>query len=350
MSRLLKRYFLNEDGSTDKRILELNCADKIFYHALCDFKLNNKDFDLIFLSDFNLIMDENISKFEIYKNINLNDLKSPSLRELIFQVDLYTPDSKDAIHLLDKLIDTGFVVALRTMFDMLPQYIWYSMPIKKGVGDHHSCFLVGYDDKHYFIAEEEGMLRKECYVAHPDNPTVSLINKNEMLKALEVLCEIVTVKVNEEQLSQLVAKGSSQYFEHVKRKIVENYFSEENDMHLSKTIIGKQALQKFGDYVSTGRNEYIEPLIVESFFFHQMGKRREIFLRCLIETEGLDAINHEIINYLKNIIENYDVLKAIAIRHFYSKPVPDVGVKISKRLMDTIYLEEKLFELLAKSV
>lgn len=328
MNRFEKRYFINSDGTPDKLIISIDCYQKILYHALCDYSI---DYKYAFCDDINLLIEQNDElRFDI-NTLNLN--------ASLFDVRKYTPNPSEALPLVEKLIDTGTIVAVCTMFDMLPPYAWYKQEDKIGKSNTHFFMIIGYDDKNYYFVDDPGMLVGERMIKYNNNPSVGVLDKSLLLSALQEYCLIITVDVIESMFSYL------NFFDIVKNKIVENYYVS-NSRIRENNIIGRQALELLNKSVTISKST-VSIISKDYYWIHLMHSRRSIFKWCL---EGL-VNEYEntslVLEYLDEDITNWKMLYGVVSRHVY-KPHPEIENTINNRVNNIINIEDKLIESIEK--
>lgn len=163
--RMSKKYIFDNKENENNLYGYIDCYEKILCCALEEHTENCKK---VFCNDINLKIC--IEQLGFYPN----DLK---LKDELFQVKRYTPIPQQAMRVLENLIDKGTIVAVCTMFDMLPPFEWYQQKDKIGKSNTHFTIVVGYDKNYVYFAEHPDMLKRDA-VMWSENPTVGMIEKN----------------------------------------------------------------------------------------------------------------------------------------------------------------------------
>jgi len=336
MNALERQYFLTEDGKPDEFLLQLGCDEKIFYHKLCNY---NVDPNVIFINDINisLVCDDN------FLGMYLNQLH---INDALFQQKFYDVQNvEDALMLIESLIDKGETVAMRTMFDMLPAYGWYTVAEKKGVSDTHRCLIVGYDSENYFIAEDPSMIDSVRGIKHATNPTITLIEKSHLADALGITCEISTVHVNREQVMQVAASTKiAERFAFVKEQVVKTYYSEQALSNVGG-YIGRQAINKLLEVFKEGDRKFIDMFANNYFNIYLAYTRRMIFMHNLKLV--VDGANDRVeVALLDKLIAMWVKIYKYAIKNSI-KPITDIHVTFYNLLYQIKSLEDRLMSVLA---
>lgn len=259
--RMQKKYFAESDGKYEDVYFSLDCYDKILYQAIHEY---TDDCKRIFCNDINMgiILDP----FVCYPV----DLR---IKDELFRVERFMPEEKEALSILENLVESGSVVGLCTMFDKLPPYCWYGQEDKVGKSNTHFSMIIGFDKENYYYVDDPSMLRPDAKML-AENHTVGIIEKKYLREALKEYCQILTVEVNDELLKEY------DKFDLVKEKIVENYHKEML-FDGKKVFLGRNALTKFAEILK--EDEYFEMIVSNFFWIYLMARKRKLFGQCLQE-------------------------------------------------------------------
>lgn len=158
-------------------------------------------------------------------------------------------------------MDNGKIVAFQTVNDYLHTCKWYheNEPyIKK---THYAC-LVGYDDQYFFYTDSPGMRNPEYFIAHPANPAVGCIPREELCKSFEYHCKIGYFDINEKAFINIA---------NVKEILIGirgNY-----KKSCTEYYIGRAALIKLADLLSS-KND-VTGILDDSFSFDLFASRHK---------------------------------------------------------------------------
>ncbi len=330
MNRLEKNYFYNGNKPHNNLISSLDCLEKVLYHALSE---HIPDCKYAFCNDINL----NICQCHKLYNYYPNRL---DLNTDLFKIESYCPEPEKSLTLLEQLIDSGTLVAINTMFDILPPYTWYMQEDKRGKSNTHFCTIIGYDENNYFFVDDPSMLVDERLIRYNNNPTIGLIKKNTLKTAFNEYCQIITVKVN---------KGCLPYinkFDVIKSQVIDNYNSKSCFYDDTIVILGRNALEKLTTDVY---DDAILSTIVSNFYWvHLMYSRRILFKECIKDiSDNNTNINLILMNLDKSISEWKAVYRIIAT-HVYKRQYSNLPYILSKRIEKIINIEDSLIESLNK--
>lgn len=330
INRLNRKYFQDESGEIDLVAHSINCYENILYHALKDYKV---DYKLAFCNDINL-------RVGVGKDIILTK-NHIDVHDDLFIVNSHSPSSDLACTLIEKLVDSGKIVAVNTMFDMLPPYFWFGSQEKKGKSNTHLCTIVGYDSNNFFFTDNPSMLVKERMKTYPGNDTIGVIEKSIMEKAFQYYCQIYEISIN------VNALRSIDKFEETRVAILQNYdmCSYYDTCNNSVTYIGKSALQKF---IWALENDLILNELTKDFFFvYLMYSSRKIFKWCLEKKRNEYINSNVVLECLDTTIKEWEILYYIILRHVLS-PRANIKDVLIKKITRIIFLEDILMGRLSK--
>lgn len=344
MYRLIRRYFLNEDGTVDQINASLNCFENVLYNALKQDD-PNRDYTSIFCNDINLELVHQNNSSGTCSTYNLSDM---DLQTGLFSIDRWQPKAEDIVSQLQQSIDSNATVAVRTMFDLLPQYYYSTVPEKQGAGNTHYSLVVGYTPTHYCIAETQAMLIEQNAVYDPCNPTILLIPKIEFEQALQVFCEIFTVRIMRSYLSNLDQRDLIQRALH---KSVENYEIAPICQTTTQTVYhGRAALkQMIALFSSEYAQQEMSTMQQNYFFLYLMHARRYLLQLCCNQIKSciakhhiisLNAALHESMNCWKKLY--FFVAKSTVARSQTSYQQMD------KQLKNLLLIEDRLMTILSE--
>ena len=299
MDRLKRKYLLLEDGSPDELYHSIDCLEKIFYHALCDFEHVDKKY--AFCDDINIRTHRSESGF----GVDLNKLR---LNDSLFIKTEFKPSPQDAFDIIEEFIDKGHIVAICTMFDRLKPYSWYQHPDKIDVSNTHFCLIVGYDEHNVYFVDDPSMLVQERLIKHQSNPTIGVIDKKSLIEAFSEYCMILTVQINQPELSHI------DKFDAVLNSIKENYrncsVKNKNGTH---TITGRNALMAISMFA---RNPASFEFAAKNFFpVYLFARKREIFKLCLLDKINDYSYAEDTISILEENIAAWKGLHLLFCKH-----------------------------------
>lgn len=324
MSRLEKKYLLNNDGTPDALFHAIDCYEKILYHAISD----HRDIDVksVFCDDINIMVKPRDYGYS-YSLVKLH------LHDLLFNVEWSSPKPEDAFDIISKYLNRGSTVALCTMFDRLPPYLWYNHPDKRGVSNTHLVHIIGIDNDQVYFVDDSGMLDEIRLVRLASNPTVGKILKENMMCALNEYCSILCVDVNTHLFS------SHDKFDCLVESIKDNYNTVRTQGQASDYIVGREALMAFSE--SMKDHAFLDYFTKDFYFPYLVAKRREIFKWCLSDKSDLYLNAKGTLDALDRSIAAWRDLHTVFAMND-QKEYQDLPSRVQKKMSSIIHYEDAL--------
>lgn len=232
MNNYLKRQYYEDDleGFYYNKI-NIDCWEQMIYQTLRNYRL---DYKLFFCQDINPFFWETETEFDVYPNIL-------TYNDHIYTWNLCTTDYSMASNCIEKIINDGNIVIFSTMFDRLKSYIWYHE-----TGEYTRCshfsIIIGYDKDYFYYVDSPPMRNKLYFHAHPENNTVGLIPREELIDAFRLYCMVGFISVDTKRINSLAS--TNQILHGICQKYFQKNSCELRNMEGIKGYVGELAFQK----------------------------------------------------------------------------------------------------------
>lgn len=195
--RLSLQYYYMEDGSLDPFTEYLTCFDEPLYFLLKN-KFGNLNPCEAFLRDTTFYLSQN-SDGSIYDIGFLDN----SINSDLFKLKWYGGKGNEALAQVETLLDSGELVMIQTDTRRVPFFKYYqgSNTDDNGVAVPGHVFLAVYHDKSrlYFV-EAPWNHHPNNFVPYEGNPSIGVINKEDLRFAFESFLNCITITLSEEGL------------------------------------------------------------------------------------------------------------------------------------------------------
>ena len=316
---LKRRYYRSINGKVDELALSINCYEKILYQSIIPYDIDHK---FVFCDDTNLLCSRD--GFSIWRNsLNLND-------KLFTTNEIITSDVKKAEKEIQNRIDTGFFIAIQTMIDLLPPYIWYK---EDSIGEKstHLTLIVGVNNENYFFTDVPQALNPKCLKLHPLNNSIFQIEKTVVHRAIEKYCRLITIDINECYLDHVYNLSTILY------SYVQNYGLNYEDAFIGRGVL--MALIKNDDMLEHAQVNFFN----DWYNVYLLMKRKEILLQCINDSmHGIEVDENTLVK-LALSIERWRVLTNV-IHKFLHKSVNIPLASLREHLIILLSIEDELVD------
>lgn len=323
-NKWLGRSYYESDPSFYTNGIIISCLDLIRREALREY---NVDEYLVFCEDINVIFSSQPD--DIYFTMNHLDYKSEVCR--YYNV---TNNSGEAVNCIQQLLDDGKLVVFQTAMDYLKPNVWYH-PNPPYIKTQHWSTLLGYDQQHYFLLEEPRVRSSQHFKAHPSNPSVGLLDKEELHQAFEIYCNVGYMKVNLEYIPTI---------NQILTEIVQNFYCVNNQEH--SVYIGRQALEILVDML----NNNLDVSVFDIFGLRVLASRYDILKINLLQCNSFTKEKDISVELLTKLANNWKMIENMRIKHEMSAQ-DNIGKRIANIIeRDILPMTEKLIQCLEMNI
>ena len=312
-------------------------------------KIENPNY--LFFDDINFQLSMN-RRGEI-SDINLKTIN----KDKFFKLKRYSANGKKAMPLLEKLIDEGHVVLIKTITEKLPFLSYYNPNFSHSKTNSipHLFKVVWHDERNLYYVDTHWNLRKGFYIPFEYNENVGVISKEEVNPAFNIKLDCYTISLDMEKLNEAQSQIPSTL-----KRMVENYYVKRPGFSYLKSKVTTQGRNSLVDLIEICNKEYLDTNVklknsdktIHGLLFW---KFNDLFGRVANMHNTLTTyFNNKGRNDVDEILENILALRNIiniffnVLKKRYIKGEYILDKHISGYLIKMLDLEDRIFESLKK--
>lgn len=317
-------YHVNQDGSAEVLCELLDCFEQPCYFQYK--KVSDGNPWIFFCGNINLI-------FCLRNEMTLGTIVSKT-REQYSKIQTVSISSNCYAEITKLLKKYGEII-LTTAFNYVNDYVWYKDEGKLGMHTQHCTYLLGENEKDYFIVDNPYVLLNSEKISLRNNNSIFVIPKSNFQEAFEKCCIVTTLKYHNLPNTK---ESELAYFINICKEIVKDY---EGENSVESVIFGRQALSFLKNELEKGN----EKLIDDFYVFHMVMARRIIFKRCINILKVHIFNSNQINKYLRYSIELWKMMKELAFKHHYYNE--SVHISAANKVGEIIKVEDALIDTIA---
>ena len=334
-------YYYNKDGSKDKFAhLLASCIDAPTYLIAKNMYKNLDDFYSIYLNDITICI--SLKSNGMIHNVWGNNVKS--IR--IFDFAKYEKKGKDAASFIEQLLDNQELVMVSTVYQMLPFSDHYDPHFDiNRFKPSHVFLIVSYDYDSYYYVDSETVINKKNFVSYDGNKDIGIIKKDILLSALNVYCEIYTIKLNNNNLQDIKTSVDKIIFQCYK-----NYHKCYEEIDGKIVLYGYEAINKLID-ISNKKQCLVDETYLNGLNLYQllnwklwdMHNRRKILFEC-VRTKLINEDNkydEQLISIISDCGDAWQLVRNVITKRYINN-LYEINGFLSKYFIWIRSLEDKL--------
>lgn len=343
-------YQYKNDGRFDDVLEKLSCWEKGIYYSL---KLK---YDFSIATPYCLFINESslfISLDEEGELAELGVMLAHANGDII-EIKKHEKQSENPLNLLESLLKQGEPVILETVVEKLKFLKFYRPDFNiQAFQPGHVFLAVHHDSDYLYYVEDEFNLNLENHLRYPNNRTIGMVPKRDLIEAFAYYLNCYTVVLKEDNIFKIKERVPE-----LIRQTVWNYEHMESErVEGIEKHYGRVALVKLITLCESGRFQLDRT--VPSFgvsLFHVLElrllniyMRRQLLYSGLKEYfDGLDEIDLSVLDAtFQKDIDAWMGLKKL-INDKYNQSFFDVAAEVKKQLSVILSCEDRLFEYLDK--
>ncbi len=312
-------YHMNEDGSAEVLCELLDCFEQPCYFQYK--KVSDRNPWIFFCGNINLT-------FCVRDKITLGTVicKTRGQYGNIHTISFTNEYYKN----ISNLLNVYGEVILTTAFNYVNDYVWFKDEGKNGIHTQHCTYLLGENDKDYYIADNPYVLLEPAKIELESNNSVFVIPKSHFQEAFEKCCIVTTLKY---QNLPKTKESELAYFMAICKEIGTDYIEKDS---VKGVFLGRQALLLLKSELENGN----EHMMDDFFVYHIVIARRIVFKRCINLFKEYIFESSHVSSLLKQSIEQWKIIKELAFEyHYHNKKV---CLSAAKKMKEIIEIEDAL--------
>lgn len=304
-------------GDNDQLITYLNCIQSCIYNIFKT-ERNCRDEDLyeIFLGEltFGLIEDAAGSVYDI-------TFLDGTVHQLGFKMHYILGKGIEVLPKVEALLEQGKAVIIQTYMQRVPYFINFvgfdcefdEEYYRQNYQLNHTFVVLGHVRDHLYYLDTPYVHHKERYIPYPNNKTIGVLQKQELIPAFSAFFNYTFLTFDEEQ-----PPDRMDIVKTIAAKSFQNYHRESYDSDGKIYFYGKRALDRLNHHFQNGTmslsqrikqyNMNLDQLLIWKFQF--VMNRRYILARAMEKYAGrLDSSNIDgLIELLNKSVKSWRVL------------------------------------------
>ncbi len=249
------QFFQNSSGTDDLVSMSLNCFDATVYTTLKNNKnISRKKRLELFVRDINPVLWYHPDS-GLFRLCNQSRNITPLWREYI-GLNIYTmKDDKNAMSVLENLLDKNDMVLIQTVFYKLPFINWYdpNAEYQSFVEDEqeHVLNIVAQDQNNFYYAEKIPYnINKSNFIPSEQNKYIGVISKKEMDEVCRYFLRCYTLEVSNSIYESQYDNGIGSFL----KKVLENYEVQDEENNGYIRCYGRNSLYKLKEFCMQGKD------------------------------------------------------------------------------------------------